>query len=432
MDSLYASALAQLHAVAELAQLDPSTIARLERIDRFVETTFSITMDDGTEHFYTGFRSEHNNIRGPYKGGLRFHQNVSADEVRALSFWMTMKCAVVDVPFGGGKGGIIVDPKALSEQELSQLSRSFVRSMKGIFGPTTDVPAPDVNTNPAVMAWMVDEYDSFVGETDPEIGAFHGQAITAKKQSPTWLARVAATFTGKPLEYGGSEGRSEATGFGGGILLRELVQLGMLGSLPKTIALQGFGNVATYFAESIKELGFTIVALSDSGGAIYNEQGFNIAAVEQYKKEHKTLAGFPGSQAITNEALLELPVTVLVPAALENVITRDNAERIQAKIILELANGPTSPEADAILNARNIPVIPDILANSGGVGTSYFEWYQNMHNEQWSKHEVLEKLDAIMTRAFAAVVSAQKEFSCSFRQAAYIVAVRRIQQHNIQ
>ncbi|MBU6447768.1 Glu/Leu/Phe/Val dehydrogenase, partial [Patescibacteria group bacterium] len=325
------------------------------------------------------------------------------DEVRALSFWMSFKNAVVNVPFGGGKGGIIVDPKQLSESELERLSRGYIRKIAPIIGPQTDVPAPDVNTNGKIMGWMLDEYEKITGTKAP------------------------ATFTGKSLDNGGSQGRTEATGFGGGYVLREalkakVVDLG--GNL--SVAIQGFGNVATYFAEAAKTAGFKVVAISDSKGGIYNPEGIDIAAAEEQKKQTGALSGLAGTTDITNAELLELPVAVLVPAALENVLTAENANNIKAKLIIEMANGPTTTEADAIFEQRGIIAIPDILSNSGGVATSYFEWYQNMNNENWSKEDVFDKLDDLMTKAFAAVLEARKKYNTSFRNAAYIVAANRI------
>lgn len=432
---LYDSALQQLDQAARIAGLDQLYVERLKHLDRVVATDVHVLKDNGEQVFFKAFRSQHNNALGPYKGGVRFHPQVTEDEVKALSFWMSMKCALINIPFGGGKGGVVVDPKTLSKGELAQLARGYVRKLFPLLGPEQDVPAPDVNTNAEIMSWMVDEYEliksqqrgSTPGLVDYEI-SLNGYAmpVAAKRKSPLWLTDIAASFTGKPVRLGGSEGREEATGFGGGVVLREAVRLGLLGRSPKTIALQGFGNVARHFAESIKSLGFSIVALSDSQGGIYNENGFDIAKVEQYKKERGKLEGFPGAHTITNKELLELAVGVLVPAALENVLTRDNASKVKAKLIIELANGPTSLEADSYFTQNHMPVIPDILANNGGVCVSFFEWYQNKKAETWTKQQVLERLDVKITKAFGEVVTVQQEFDCSFRQAAYIVAARRI------
>lgn len=399
----FETALAQLSAAAKVAKIDPNFIDRLKHPDRYVEVSIPVQMDDSSQRIFVGFRSQHNNARGPYKGGIRFHPQVNLDEVRALSFWMSFKNAVVNVPFGGGKGGIIVDPKQLSESELERLSRGYVKKIAPLIGPETDVPAPDVNTNGKIMGWMLDEYEKITGKKAP------------------------ATFTGKSLDNGGSQGRTEATGFGGGYVLREALKAKVvdLGS-ESSVAIQGFGNVATYFAEAAKTAGFKVVALSDSKGGIYNPDGIDIGAAEEHKKQTGALSGLEGAKDITNAELLELPVAVLVPAALENVLTADNANNIKAKLIIEMANGPTATEADAIFAQRGIITIPDILSNSGGVATSYFEWYQNMHNESWSKEDVLVKLDDLMTKAFASVLEARQKYNTTFRNAAYIVAANRI------
>jgi glutamate dehydrogenase/leucine dehydrogenase len=398
------TAKSQLESAAAIADLPHPLVARLQNVERYVEVSIPIRMDDGSEKIFTGFRSQHNNARGPYKGGIRFHPQVSLDEVRALSFWMTFKNAVVDVPFGGGKGGIIVDPKSLSTGEIERLSRGYVRSLAPILGPNMDVPAPDVNTNGVVMAYMVDEFEKITGKKSP------------------------AAFTGKPIKDGGSEGREEATGIGGGAILRSAIKARLFDA-PKgsTVAIQGFGNVASHFAEAIKDLELRIVAVSDSKGGIYDENGFDIPALEAHKKKTGALRDFPGSKNISQEDLLALPVLILVPAALENVLTEENAPRIQAKLILEMANGPTTPEADIHFREREIIVVPDILANSGGVAVSYFEWYQNMHDEHWSKADVLKKLESHMTEAFDNVLRVANEYSTTLRNAAYILAARRIE-----
>lgn len=400
----FQTAKTQLAEAARLAGLDANKIERLMQPDRYVEVSIPVRLDNGSQKIFTGFRSQHNNARGPYKGGIRYHQDVNLDEVRALSFWMTFKNACVNVPFGGGKGGIIVNPKELSVTELERLSRGYVQKMHRVLGPEVDVPAPDVNTNGQIMDWMVDEYKKITNEP-----------------------KSLAVFTGKPIEHGGSWGRAEATGYGGVYVFEGLIQKKLV-SLPAgaTIAIQGFGNVATYFAEAARSLGFIVVAVSDSKGGIYKPEGLDIAQVGEYKKQTGSVTGFAGARTITNAELLELPVDVLVPAALENVLNKENAERIQAKLIIEMANGPTTPEADVVLNAKNISIIPDILANSGGVATSYFEWYQNMHNETWGKEDVLKRLKELITKALADVADVIQEFNITYRNAAYIVAARRI------
>lgn len=398
----FENARQQLRLAADIVDIDESFTRILESPDRYVEVQIPVRMDNGTTHIFKGFRSQHNNARGPYKGGIRFHPQVDLDEVRALSFWMTFKCAVVNVPFGGGKGGIIVDPKLLSESEIERLSRGYVQKMYPVLGPTFDVPAPDVNTNGMIMGYMLDEYEKITGSKAP------------------------ATFTGKAVSAGGSEGRTEATGFGGGYILRELVAKQILSVSRKTIAIQGFGNVASFFAYNAVAQGFKVVALSDSKGGVYNPEGIDVKAAEAHKKAAGTLSGLPGTNDISNEELLLLDVDIVVPAALENVFTEENAARVKAQCVLELANGPTTRAADTIFEEKGIIVIPDILANSGGVATSYFEWYQNMHNEQWTKDEVLAKLDTLMQAALSDVISAQQTYKTSFRNAAYIVALKRI------
>ncbi len=402
MNNPFESAKAQLDAAAMVSNADANIVEQLKNPDRYIEVSIPVSMDDGTQKIFSGFRSQHNNARGPYKGGIRYHQDVNLDEVRALSFWMTFKNAVVNVPFGGGKGGIIVNPKELSEGELERLSRGYMKQMYRNFGPLVDVPAPDVNTNGQIMHWMRDEFEKQTGTTAPGV------------------------ITGKAVKDGGSEGRTEATGFGGGYVLREALAAGLVPGDRKTIAIQGFGNVATYLAEYVKEHGFKVVALSDSKGGIYSEEGIDLAAAEAHKKETKALRGLEGTSEITNEDLLELDVDVLVPAALENVLTGDNAAKVKAKFILEMANGPTTPEADAIFAQNGVTVVPDILANSGGVCVSYFEWYQNQNNENWTKEDVLKKLDEHMVAAFTAVRDAQTKYNTTMRTAAYIVALERI------
>jgi glutamate dehydrogenase/leucine dehydrogenase len=402
MTNPFESAKEQLETAAKAAGLNRNKIEQLKQPNRYTEVSIPVMLDNGEQKIFSGFRSQHNNARGPYKGGIRYHQDVNLDEVRALSFWMSFKNAVVNVPFGGGKGGIIVNPKELSEGELERLSRGWVQKLYPLLGPEFDVPAPDVNTNGQIMGWMLDEY----------------QKITGNKSF--------ATFTGKAVNNGGSEGRTEATGFGGGYVLKQALEHNLIPGGQKTIAIQGFGNVATYLAEATKDLGFKIVALSDSKGGVYSEQGIDVKAAEAHKQQTGALKGLSGTENISNEDLLEMDVAVLVPAALENVLTADNAEKIKAKFILEMANGPTTPEADAIFAQKNIPVIPDILANSGGVATSYYEWYQNMYNEKWSKEDVLKKLEAQMTQAFSDVLEKKNQYNTTYRTAAYILAAERI------
>jgi glutamate dehydrogenase len=413
----------QLHKTAKVVSLDLLLIARLSEADRIIEVSLPIKLDDGSIKTFTGYRVQHNNLLGPYKGGLRYHPQVSMDEVRALAFWMTMKNAVIGVPFGGGKGGITVDPKKMSEGELERLTRLFTDKLAPVIGPYQDVPAPDVNTNGKIMGWIVDEYT---------------------KQNPDFGFRASnfsAVVTGKPLELGGSEGRTEATGLGGMYALSTILQ--KLGKRPEemTVAVQGFGNVGRYVAEFLQNAGCKIVALSDSKGGVYIPSGLpKIEEVEKCKELKGILAGCycvgsvcdiankdkVGGRDITPSEILTLPVDIVVPAALENVITKENASLITAPIILEMANGPTTEEADEILHESGVTVIPDILANSGGVAVSYFEWYQNLHNEKWTKEEVFSKLKEKMEQAATNVFETSKKNNVSLRDAAYIVALKRI------
>lgn len=402
MTNPFESAKQQLQSAATLAGLDKNKVARLMNVERYLEVNIPVAKDDGSEVIFIGYRSQHNNARGPYKGGIRYHQDVNLDEVRALSFWMTFKNAVIDVPFGGGKGGVVVDPHQLSETELENLSRGYMRMLYRDFGPELDVPAPDVNTTPKIMAWMRDEYEKLTGTSAPGI------------------------ITGKPVEQGGSEGRTEATGYGGGYILEEMLTSGMIGANDKTIALQGYGNVGTYFAKLAVDLGFKVVAISDSTGGLYNPDGIDLVALDAHKASAGVLKGFTGAEVISNSELLELDVAILVPAALENVLTADNASNVKAKVIIELANGPTTPEADVIFAQKGVLVVPDILANSGGVCVSYYEWYQNMHNEQWSKEDVLAKLKAQIVKAFNEVKSVAGQYQTTLRTSAYVVAAQRI------
>ena len=403
MTNPFETAKSQLEAAAKIAGLDKDKVEQLKSPDRYVEVSIPVKMDSGEQKIFTGFRSQHNNARGAYKGGIRYHQDVNLDEVRALSFWMSFKNAVVNVPFGGGKGGIIVNPKELSTAELEKLSRGYVQKLYPVFGPEMDVPAPDVNTNGQIMGWMLDEYQKRSGN------------------------KSMATFTGKSLDNGGSQGREEATGFGGVYVFEEVIKSKAV-DLPvgSTVALQGFGNVSTFFAQAAQKLGYKVVALSDSKGGIYNAEGLDYDKVAAHKKATGALKDFFGAKNISNSELLELQVDVLVPAALENVLTGENAEKIKAKLIVEMANGPTTPEADAVFAKKGIIVIPDILANSGGVATSYFEWYQNMHNETWEKPQVLEKLSKLIKQAFADVLEKRNKYTTTFRSAAYILEAERI------
>jgi glutamate dehydrogenase/leucine dehydrogenase len=381
-------------------------IEQLKSPDQVIEGEIEVEMDDGSTKKFTAFRSQHNNARGPYKGGIRFHQGVSKEEVMALSTWMTWKCAVTSIPYGGGKGGIIVDPKKLSPQELQNLSRAYSEFIADYIGPWVDVPAPDVNTTPQIMAWMIDAYEGHL-----------------KKNNRPLQENPLATFTGKPLGLGGSAGRTEATGLGGFFVFEKLVKkLGLENKGDVTIAIQGFGNVGYWFAYHAHQAGYKVVAVSDSKGGIYDKAGLDPVATFKYKQEQGKLPG----KAITNEELLELDVDILVPAALENVITSDNAANIKAKAILELANGPTSPEADQILTDKGVIMVPDVLANAGGVTVSYFEWAQNLQGYYWTKEEVISKLQPLMEDAFEKMWQMKESEQVSGRMATYMTAVKRV------
>lgn len=397
----WARAQKQLNNAASYFKIEPLLLAKLEHPDRVIEVSIPIKMDNGAIKVFKGFRVQHNNILGPYKGGLRYHQDVNMDEVRALAFWMTMKNAVVNVPFGGGKGGIAVNPKELSEAELERLTREFTRKLAPMIGPHLDVPAPDVNTTGKIMSWLVDEYSKYVGKPSP------------------------AVVTGKPIEHGGSEGRTEATGLGGSYALLAILKKLNINPSGLKVAIQGFGNVGSYLALYLEEAGCKIVAISDSKGGIYLPNGIDIKSAIKYKEEKGTLAGF-GGDYVESDKVLELPVDIIVPAALENSITERNAENIKAKFVLEMANGPTTLEADEILEQKGITVIPDILANSGGVTVSYFEWEQNIKNQKWEKQEVFNKLKEKMESASEKVFLASKKHNVPLRTASYIVALERI------
>lgn len=397
----FESAQRQLHLAAQGGDFSNELIERLSRAEREITVTIPLIMDDGSTRFFEGYRVQHCSLRGPYKGGIRFHPEADLDEVRALALWMTMKTAVADIPMGGGKGGVVVDPDLLSSNELERLSRGFVRALYRDLGPLIDVPAPDVNTTPEIMLWMVDEYEKLTGDTSR------------------------ATFTGKPVKEGGSEGRGSATGQGGFYVFEALKEkVNLVDSV--SVAIQGMGNVGGHAARIFVSHGHKVVAMSDSKDAIYNEGGLDPEAVENYKIEHRSLKGFPGVKMITNAELLELSVDVLVPAALENQLTEENAKRVQAKIVLELANGPTTPEADEILRERGIKVVPDILANAGGVVVSTLEWEQNKKGEHWSEEEVLKKLQDTLVPQANTIYENAEESGVTMRVAAFRMALGRL------
>ncbi len=426
MNDPFAGALSQL---TEASRYLPDTrttkecLISLREPQRIINVNIPVVMDDGTLKIFEGYRVQYNNFRGPYKGGIRFHPKVDIREVKALGFWMTIKTAVADIPMGGAKGGIVVDPKTLSVKELERLSRGYVRAIWDCIGPDRDVPAPDVNTNGVIMGWMVDEY----------IKTVHSSQFMVHSKENT--KKLRATFTGKRIEDGGSEGREEATGLGGLYVLQAMLKHYKLAGKKLTVAVQGFGNVGYNVTKFLDEAGHKVVAVSDSKGGIYVPDGINPALTLECKRKNGYLAGCycSGSvcdlnkgKQITNQELLELPVDILVPAALENSIIGQNAPRIKAKVILEMANGPTTSEADSILHKRGIPVIPDVLSNGGGVTVSTFEWEQNLKGEHWTKEEVNRKLKSKMERAAQAVWDTSQKLGTNLRTAAYVVALERI------
>ena len=402
--SLFENTLAQIKQASEIMKLNPTVEKILSNPHRILEVTFPVKMDNGQVEIFKGFRVQHNNARGPYKGGIRFHPQVDMGEVMALSTWMTIKCAVADIPLGGGKGGVIVDPKKLSVSELERLSRAYIRAISRIVGPDEDVPAPDVYTTPQIMAWMVDEYSKLAGKWSP------------------------ATFTGKPIELGGSLGREEATGLGGKYILDEIIKNNS-GAKNTKIAIQGLGNVSKGLLDSIaNDINYSVVALADSKGVIIAETGMDIKEVLAFKKQTGSCVNFPGARNATLAEFWTVDCDVLVPAALENQITAENAPTIKANIILELANGPTTPEAEKMLVSSGKMIVPDVLANAGGVTVSYFEWVQNLNGDRWTKTRVYQELKLVMTKALEEVLAVSSEFpNASMRQSAFILALRRIE-----
>ena len=398
----WAVAQQQFDLAAERLNLDEGMRRVLREPRRELTVHFPVKMDDGTVEVFTGYRVQHNLGRGPAKGGIRYHQDVSLDEVKALAMWMTWKCAVVGIPYGGGKGGVIVDPKKLSKKELEALSRRFFTEIEILVGPEKDIPAPDVNTNAQVMAWFMDTYSMHAGHTVPGV------------------------VTGKPISLGGSEGRNEATARGTVFCIIEAARhLGM--ELPKTrVSIQGFGNAGSIAATLMEAEGATIVAVSDSTGGIHDPNGLDIRRVIQWKQEHGTVQGFRGAKDISNPEVLEVDCDILIPAALENQITARNAGNIKARLIAEAANGPTTPEADEILWKNSKFMIPDILCNAGGVTVSYFEWVQDLNRDHWSERVVNEKLREIMVKAFQETLTIARREQIYMRTAAYLLAVQRV------
>jgi glutamate dehydrogenase (NAD(P)+) len=392
----------QFDRAADRLDLDPGLREVLREPRREFKIHFPVKMDDGSVRVFTGYRVHHNLTRGPAKGGIRYHQDVNLDEVKALAMWMTWKCAVVGIPFGGAKGGVAVDPKQLSKRELEGLTRRFTTELGVVIGPEKDIPAPDMNTNAQVMAWMMDTYSMHAGYTVPGV------------------------VTGKPVSLGGSEGRAEATGRGTVYCLEDALRHlgGELAGL--RVVIQGFGNVGGTAARLLHEAGARVIAVADVTGGIHAPDGLDIKAVGRWQSEHGCVSGFPAAQSVTNAELLELDCDVLIPAALENQITAQNAPRIKARIVAEAANGPTTPDADDILAARGVFLIPDILCNAGGVTVSYFEWVQDLNRDHWTEAVVNAKLREIMDRSFGEVLAMSRRESCDMRTAAYLLAVDRV------
>jgi glutamate dehydrogenase (NAD(P)+) len=400
--SIFNAMLQEFDGAARLLGLDPGIWKILTNPKRQIIVSCPIQMDNGEIEVFTGYRVQYNITLGPAKGGIRYHPDVSLDEVTALAAWMTWKCAVAHVPFGGGKGGVVCDPTRMSRRELEALTRRYVAEIIDAIGPEKDVPAPDVNTNDQVMAWVMDTYSMHVGHTST------------------------AVVTGKPIEMGGSLGRREATGRGVMIVTREAAKHLGLDISRMTVAVQGFGNVGSVSADLISKLGAKVVAVTDWKGGVHNPAGLDITQMIEYSKQHKTIDGFPGGDPIENDQLFSLDVDVLVPAALENQITEENASVIKAKIVAEGANGPTTPGAHRQLHERGVFVIPDILANAGGVTTSYFEWVQDRHGYFWEEQEVNKRLEAKMMEAFHDVLQTSIKYKTDMRTAAYVVAINRV------
>lgn len=401
MSSPFENAKQQLLAVQEILKLDDDILTQLMHPKRVIEVSLPIRMDDGRIEVFTGWRSQYNDARGPFKGGIRFHPGVNLDEVKALSAWMTWKTAVVKIPLGGGKGGVTVDPKKLSDRELEILSRAYARSLAPFIGPDIDVPAPDVSTDPRIMAWMLDEYESVTGRHVPGV------------------------ITGKPIALGGSAVRDYATAQGAFYVIDELAKKYHLQEGTR-VAIQGFGNGGSFLAQILSKAGYRVVAVADSKSTLYRENGLDVDELIAHKQATGSLDQCAGCESLPSDAVLSVPTDILVPAALENAIRQDNVASVQAKYIVELANGPVTPEADQALYDRGVIVVPDILANAGGVTVSYFEQVQNAMGYYWEEAEVLDKLEKIMRTAFQAVSEEREKYNTSYRMGAYALAVRRV------
>ena len=401
-ESVFGAMLQEFDGAARLLQLDPGLWKILTTPKRQIIVSCPVAMDNGQIEVFTGYRVQYNITLGPAKGGIRYHPDVSLDEVTALAAWMTWKCAIAHIPFGGGKGGIVCDPSRMSRRELEALTRRYVAEIVDAIGPEKDVPAPDVNTNEQIMAWVMDTYSMHVGHTET------------------------AVVTGKPVELGGSVGRREATGRGVMIVTREAAAHLGLDITNTRVAIQGFGNVGSVSADLLAQAGARIIAVTDVRGGVHNAAGLDIPKLLDFARAHKTIDGFPGGEALSNEELFTLETDVLIPAALENQITAQNAPSIRARIVIEAANGPVTPEANNLLQERGIFVVPDILANSGGVTVSYFEWVQDRYGYFWEEREVHERLERKMCEAFADVLQTSLKYKVDMRTAAYIVAISRV------
>jgi glutamate dehydrogenase (NAD(P)+) len=396
-------ALNQLAEAAKIVGIDKGMHDILAQPKRILTVSIPTRMDNNEIHVFTGFRSQHNDALGPYKGGIRYHPQVSIDEVKALSMWMTWKCAIVNIPYGGGKGGIICNPKQMSNGELERMTRRYAYAIADIIGPRTDIPAPDVYTGGKEMSWIMDTYSALKGNfVQPEV------------------------ITGKPLAVGGSLGRNEATGRGLSFTVREASKKLAINLKAASVAIQGFGNAGQFAAQLLEEMGAKVVAVSDSQGGILNDNGLSVASVRAHKEKTGSVGGFSGSRSVSNEEILETECTILIPAALENQITKSNAAKITAKLVAEAANGPTTPEADEILHKKKIMVIPDVLANAGGVTVSYFEWLQNLRREFWTEEQVNSMLDKKMTQAFSDVYDTYDKYQVNMRKASIALAVSRV------
>src|SRR3989338_2580555 len=392
----------QVDKVAKVLNLKQADLDILTIPERILTFSYPVKLDSGEIQYFSGYRVQFNDARGPTKGGIRFHPEVNLEEIKTLAFLMTLKCAVVNLPYGGAKGGVMIEPKRFSEQELERVSRGYIREINGFIGPNIDIPAPDVNTDSKMMAWMLDEYEKIKGE------------------------HVPSAITGKPIQLGGSKAREFSTSIGGAYFFEELAETFDMNPRKTTVAVQGFGNVGMNIARILYEWGYKVVAVSGSKGGIYNAKGLNINEVILHKEKFGSLEKFRGSNQISNEELIELKADVLIPAALENQITKKNANNVKAKLILDMANAPITPDADEILLEKGTFVMPDILANAGGVVVSYFEWVQNSMNFYWSEKEVLEKLKTYMANTVKELSKVCAAFKCDMRKSLYINAISKI------